>query len=61
LKVTSIHPGVDRATITASTGWQVQFSEGCEQTAAPTEEELTALRELKARTAAAHGVEGEAA
>lgn len=61
LKVASIHPGVDSATITANCGWQIQFDEDCAQSEPPTEEELRVLRDLKARTAAAHGVEGEAA
>jgi glutaconate CoA-transferase subunit B len=61
LMVTSIHPGVDRAAIVAGTGWNVQFAEDCAQTEAPGARELETLRDLKARTAAAHGVEGEAA
>ncbi len=61
LEVTAIHPGVDRATIAASTAWKVKFAADCAETSAPTTEELSALRDLKARTAAAHGVEGEAA
>ena len=27
LKVASIHPGVDRGTISANTSWQIQFAE----------------------------------
>jgi glutaconate CoA-transferase subunit B len=61
LKVASIHPGVDRETISANCGWQIQFDESCAQSEPPAEEELRVLRDLKARTAAAHGVEGEAA
>jgi glutaconate CoA-transferase subunit B len=61
LMVTSIHPGVDRAAIVASTGWSVQFAEDCAQTEPPGARELATLRDLKARTAEAHGVEGEAA
>jgi glutaconate CoA-transferase subunit B len=61
LKVTSIHPGTDRARIVDNTGWKVQFAEDCEETEAPTDHELDVLRDLKARTARAHGVEGEAA
>lgn len=59
LKVASIHPGVERDTITANTGWRIQFADDCTQTLAPTSQELSALRDLKARTARAHGVEGE--
>lgn len=61
LKVTSIHPGVDRQTIVASTGWNLQFAEECVQTEPPSAHELETLRDLKARSAAAHGVEGDAA
>jgi len=61
LKVASMHPGVERATIAANCGWQLQFDENCAQTGPPTEEELRVLRDLIARTAAAHGVEGEVA
>ncbi|HWA94015.1 MAG TPA: CoA-transferase subunit beta [Terracidiphilus sp.] len=61
LKVASIHPGVERATIAANTGWQIQFEESCVETKRPGDGELAILRDLKARTAAAHGVKGEAA
>ena len=61
LKVASVHPGVDRETIVANTGWQVQFAPSCCETPPPSAHELQVLRDLKARTAAAHGVEGEAA
>lgn len=61
LTVASIHPGVDRATITANTGWAIQFAKECVETEMPSDRELSVLRDLKARTAAAHGVQGEAA
>jgi glutaconate CoA-transferase subunit B len=61
LKVASIHPGVDRGTIAANTGWQIQFAEGCGETERPRAEELQVLRELKARTAVAHSVQGDPA
>jgi len=61
LEVASIHPGVDRNLISASTGWQVRFTEQCGETGVPGAVELDALRDLKARTAAAHGVEGDEA
>jgi glutaconate CoA-transferase, subunit B len=59
LKVTSIHPGVDREMIGANTGWSVCFADGCELTARPTAAELDTLRDLKARTAVAHGMPGD--
>ena len=61
LEVVSMHPGVDRATITSSTGWEVRFAEECGETEAPRATELDALRELKTRTAVAHGVLGDEA
>jgi glutaconate CoA-transferase, subunit B len=57
LNVASVHPGVERETIQAQTGWQVKFADDCGQTAEPTPEELSVLRDLKARTAKAHGFE----
>ncbi|CRI58810.1 CoA-transferase subunit beta [Pseudomonas sp. CCOS 191] len=53
--VTSIHPGVTREQIIKATGWAIRFAEDVQQTAAPSEVELSALRDLEARTAAAHG------
>ncbi|KAA6461853.1 CoA-transferase subunit beta [Acidobacteria bacterium AB60] len=61
LQVAAIHPGVARDTIVDATGWPIQFSDDCGETQAPTINELEVLRELLARTAAAHGVSGEAA
>ncbi len=59
--VTAIHPGVTREQIVAATGWAIRFADDVQTTAAPTETELGALRDLEARTAAAHGqVAGEA-
>jgi glutaconate CoA-transferase subunit B len=60
LNVTSIHPGVDRERIAGNTGWKVSFADTCEGTASPTSIELDTLRDLKARTAAAHGMLGDA-
>ncbi|EKT4521727.1 CoA-transferase subunit beta [Pseudomonas putida] len=53
--VTSIHPGVTREQIVAATGWPIRFADRVQTTAAPSEIELGALRELEARTAVAHG------
>lgn len=61
LEVASVHPGVDRKTITESTGWEIRFSDGCEETEAPRATELEVLRDLKARTAVAHGIQGDEA
>jgi glutaconate CoA-transferase subunit B len=54
-QVTSLHPGVSRDTVSSQTGWPVAFAESVEETPAPTADELGVLRDLNARTAAAHG------
>jgi len=51
MTVTSIHPGVTRDTIKANTGWPVRYAADVTETPAPTEQELSVLRELHARTA----------
>jgi glutaconate CoA-transferase subunit B len=61
LEVASIHPGVDRKTVADCTGWQIRFAEKCDVSEVPGPAELEVLRDLKARTAAAHGVQGEEA
>ena len=55
LTVASIHPGITREQISANTGWDVRFSMGCSETEPPAAQELAVLRDLLARTAAAHG------
>jgi glutaconate CoA-transferase subunit B len=55
LQVSSIHPGVDREMIVAATGWPVQFADDCPETEPPLSGEIEVLRDLMARTAAAHG------
>ena len=52
--VVSLHPGVTRDDVQATCGWTVKFADDLEETPPPTELELTTLRELKARTEAAH-------
>ena len=59
--VTSLHPGTTREMVQETCGWPVRFAERLEETPPPTELELTTLRDLKARTAKAHGLAGEAA
>jgi glutaconate CoA-transferase subunit B len=54
LTVTRQHPGVTREQIQKATGWEIKFSADVKETAAPTEEELHALRDLLRRTALAH-------
>jgi glutaconate CoA-transferase subunit B len=53
--VTTLHPGVTREQVIAATGWAIRFAENVVVSDSPTEYELTALRDLEARTAAAHG------
>ena len=52
--VVSLHPGVTRDQVQSTCGWTVKFAEGVEETPPPTEIELNTLRDLKARTQAAH-------
>jgi glutaconate CoA-transferase subunit B len=41
--------------VTAATGWKIKFADKVGETPPPTDKELKVLRELHARTAAAHG------
>jgi glutaconate CoA-transferase subunit B len=52
--VTSLHPGVTREAVRDETGWEVAFAETVLETPPPTEAELKVLRDLQARTKAAH-------
>jgi glutaconate CoA-transferase subunit B len=52
--VISIHAGVTREQIAANTGWEVRYAANAGVTPPPTREELEVLRELHARTRAAH-------
>ena len=61
LTVASIHPGVTREQVQQNTGWDVRFCPDCSETMPPDSRELSVLRDLKARTAAAHGVSESAA
>ncbi|WP_439572201.1 CoA-transferase subunit beta [Phreatobacter sp.] len=54
LTVTSIHPGATREQIQDNCGWPVKFAAAVAETPVPTAEELTVLRDLHARTKAAH-------
>jgi glutaconate CoA-transferase subunit B len=46
---------VTREQVVAATGWAIRFADQVSTTAEPSDVELTALRDLEARTAAAHG------
>ena len=53
--VVSMHKGVTRDMVQETCGWTVKFADDVAETPEPTELELTTLRDLQARTAAAHG------
>lgn len=52
--VVSMHPGVSREQVQETCGWPVKFADDVAVTPAPTELELKTLRDLQARTKAAH-------
>lgn len=54
LTVTHLHPGVTREQVIEATGWDLRFADEVDETDPPTAEELAVLRDLHARTAAAH-------
>src|SRR3984885_984984 len=55
LVLTAVHPGVCAEQVRNATGWELRVAPNLEVTPKPTVSELTALRDLQARTAAAHG------
>ncbi|HEX9763271.1 MAG TPA: CoA-transferase subunit beta [Acidimicrobiia bacterium] len=54
LTLVSVHPGVEVESVRDKTGWDLVIAEDLSVTDSPTDTELDVLRELKARTAAAH-------
>jgi len=54
LRLVAIHPGIEVGEVIDSTGWRLMVADDLEVTRAPTSGELSLLRELKERTAAAH-------
>lgn len=52
--VRSLHRGVTRQMVQETCGWPVRFADTLDETAEPTALELSTLRDLHARTAAAH-------
>jgi len=52
--VKSLHPGVSREDVQDTCGWVVRFADDLQVTPSPSELELQTLRDLKARTKAAH-------
>lgn len=55
LALSSMHPGVTVEQVRQATGWDLKVSEDLDETRPPSTLELTTLRDLYARTAAAHG------
>jgi glutaconate CoA-transferase subunit B len=55
LVLTAVHPGVCAEQVRNATGWELRVAPNLEITPQPTASELTALRDLQARTAAAQG------
>ncbi|MEO8482963.1 MAG: CoA-transferase subunit beta [Acidobacteriota bacterium] len=54
-EVVSLHAGVTADQVRTQTGWPIAFAAAVDETPAPTSTELEVLRDLNARTAAAHG------
>ena len=50
MTVVSIHPGVTREALQAATGWPLKYASEVIETPAPTQIELSTLREIHART-----------
>ena len=55
MTVVSIHPGVTREQIIENCGWTPSFAADVAETRAPDARELEVLRDIQARTKAAHG------
>ena len=58
--VVSLHPGITRDRMAETVGWEIRYAERVAETAAPSAEELEVLRDLYARTEAAHAGESSA-
>jgi glutaconate CoA-transferase subunit B len=54
LRVTSLHPGVSRAEVSAQCEWPLRFAANVSETPPPSVEELGVLREIQERTRRAH-------
>jgi glutaconate CoA-transferase subunit B len=55
LRVTAIYPRLARDEVQAQCGWKLKFAPDLTEMPPPSSEELRTLRDLQARTAAAHG------
>lgn len=54
LAIVSLHPGVTREQAQDACGWPIKWADAVEETPPPTADELRVLRDLRARTDAAH-------
>ncbi len=54
MTVVSMHPGVTREQLQASTGWPLRYAANVDETPPPNERELSVLRDLQQRTKRAH-------
>lgn len=54
MTVVSLHPGVTREQVQAQCGWSVSWATSVIETPSPSQDELQVLRDLHARTKAAH-------
>lgn len=59
LNLAGLHPGVTLEQVKDGTGWDLRVNDVIEETPQPTDRELAVLRDLYARTAAAHDGIGE--
>lgn len=53
--VATLHPGVTAEQMRQSCGWTIRYADDLGETPAPTAQELDVLRDINARTKAAHG------
>ena len=53
-RLVAVHPGVEVDRVRAETGWDLVVADDLRVTSPPAPDELAMLRELKARTEAAH-------
>lgn len=53
--VATLHPGVTAEQMQQSCGWTIRYADDLGETPAPTAQELDVLRDINARTKAAHG------
>ena len=58
-KVVSLHRGTTRELMAESVGWSIKYADHVEETPPPSRTELELLRDLRARTDAAHSAQGD--